>query len=105
MVHAAYLRALDTGAGECRFTTESASEPRFWFTIDIAIAREIGVALRGPPPAELFPELPPAEVLAAIEESLDWYAREESPEQLALARRRARRFMETGVFGPKRVSG
>ena len=38
-------------------------DPRFWFVIDVAIGREAGRALAGPPPADVFPELPAPLVL------------------------------------------
>ena len=34
---------------------DPSEDPRFWFVIDVAIGREAGRALAGPPPAEVFP--------------------------------------------------
>jgi hypothetical protein len=95
---------LNSGRAGTRWSTDPATEPPFWFSIDIAIAREVGLALRGAPAEDVFPELPEADLLAAVEASLDWYQAEGDADELELARRRARRFRETGVFGPKRSS-
>ena len=93
---------MNSGPSLTRCSDDPAADPSFWFTIDIAIAREVGVALRGPPAAEVFPRLPEDDLRAAAQASLDWYEAEGSAGQLELARSRARRFSETGVFGPKR---
>ena len=93
---------LNSGRALTRCSDEPTSEPSFWFTIDVAIAREVGVVLRGPPPREVFPELPRADLLAAVQASIEWYEAEGSPDQSESARRRARRFRATGAFGPKR---
>lgn len=53
---------------------EADDDPRFWFTIDVSIARQGGRALVGPPAAAVFPE-PPRQLLAtAVLEALDFYA-------------------------------
>src|SRR4051794_27097713 len=45
---------LNSGEGEPEHVgLDPDAEPSFWFTIDLAIAREHGKALLGPPPAEL----------------------------------------------------
>ena len=49
------------------------AEPRFWFVLDLAIARESSRPLVGLPPAALLPELPRPQVLEALGESLDWF--------------------------------
>ena len=50
---------LNTGAGiETRVSTDPASEPWHWFTLDVARARTTAVPLTGPEPAAVFPELP-----------------------------------------------
>jgi hypothetical protein len=48
-------------------------DPRFWFVLDVAIGREVGRPLAGPPAAEVFPDLPRALVLVALGEALDWH--------------------------------
>jgi len=49
-------------------------DPRFWFTIDVSIARQSGIALIGPPAAVVLPEPPRSLVAAAVLEALDFYA-------------------------------
>ena len=49
-------------------------DPRFWFVLDVAIGREAGRALAGPPPTEVFPELPAPLVRASLEQALAWFA-------------------------------
>ena len=46
---------LNTGAGlDDHVGLEPGAEPAFWFTLDLALAHSHGVALRGPPAAELI---------------------------------------------------
>jgi hypothetical protein len=49
------------------------AEPRFWFVIDVAIARELARPLAGRAPGELLPELPRPLVLGALRDSLAWW--------------------------------
>jgi Domain of unknown function (DUF4111) len=56
---------------------DAGNEPRHWFVLDAAIGLEHGRALWGPPPAEALPVVPRSLQLAAIAESLDWYAEHE----------------------------
>jgi hypothetical protein len=49
------------------------AEPRFWFTLDVAIARERARPLAGRPPTELLPTPPRPLVLTALQEALAWY--------------------------------
>ena len=53
---------------------EPSEDPRFWFVLDIAIGREAGRALAGPPPAEVFPELPLPLVRSSLQQALAWFA-------------------------------
>jgi predicted nucleotidyltransferase len=71
--------------------------------LDLALARERGVSLHGPEPAELIGEVPRAAILDSLADSVDWYAREdpESPDALLNAER-ARRYVEEGVWSSKR---
>src|SRR4051812_28710629 len=86
---------LNTGAEE--HSLESADP--FWFVLDLALARERGVSLHGPGPAELIGEVPRAAILRALAASVDWYAREDpgSPNALLNADR-ARRYVDEGVW-------
>jgi len=49
------------------------AEPRFWFTLDVAIAREHARSLAGRPAGELLPALPRPIVLAALRDALAWW--------------------------------
>src|SRR3712207_1407639 len=53
---------------------EADDDPRFWFTIDVSIARQSGRALIGPPAAAVFPELGRELLATAVLEALDFYA-------------------------------
>jgi hypothetical protein len=52
---------------------DPAREPRFWFTLDVAIARRRARPLSGPAPAAIVPDLPRPLVLDALGDALDWY--------------------------------
>src|SRR4051794_40656518 len=70
----AFQLNLNTGPGmEHHEGYDATAEPRFWFTLDVAIAREHAQPLRGPHPRELLPELPRPLVVRALRESLDWW--------------------------------
>lgn len=45
-----------------------------WYAVDRAVVREHGVALAGPPPAQLFAPIAPAALLERVIESIRWYA-------------------------------
>jgi ketosteroid isomerase-like protein len=83
----AFQRNLNTGRGLSRHVSyEPVDEPRFWFVIDVAIGREHGVALAGPPAASVFPELPRRLVVDALATALDWYeSSSDSPAQTILS--------------------
>jgi hypothetical protein len=49
-------------------------DPRFWFTIDVSIARQSAVPLIGPPATDLFPEPPAPLVATALLEAIDFFA-------------------------------
>ena len=71
------------------------AEPRFWFTLDVSIARDHAVPLAGPHPRELLPELPRALVLARLRDSLAWWG-DFGGSQAVLAACRALAWSETG---------
>jgi hypothetical protein len=73
----AYGLNLNTGARmEHRLSFDATADPRFWFTIDLSIARRHALALAGPSPADAFPSLPDALVRSALRDAMDWYALE-----------------------------
>jgi hypothetical protein len=83
----AFQLNLNTGRGLSRHISfDQGDEPRFWFVIDIAIGREHGVALAGPPAPSVFPELPRRLVIDALATALDWYeSSSDSPAQTILS--------------------
>jgi hypothetical protein len=52
---------------------EPDAEPRFWFILDVAIARELTRPLVGRAPGELLPALPRPLVLGALRDALAWW--------------------------------
>jgi hypothetical protein len=49
------------------------AEPRFWFVLDIAVARQRGRRLAGAQPAQILPDLPDVLVMAALRDALARY--------------------------------
>jgi hypothetical protein len=52
-------------------------EPGFWYAIDRAIAHRQGIAISGPPAAEVFADLPRQVLLDAMAESMRWHREHE----------------------------
>src|SRR3954447_4188449 len=73
------------------------AEERFWFVLDLAIARANAVPLAGPHPGEVVPELGHALLLTAHRESLAWW-REHDAAQAVLAACRAWAWASEGRF-------
>jgi hypothetical protein len=94
---------LDDGPGiERRVVLDASAGPRHWFVLDAAIGRDHGRALWGPPPAEAFPPVPRSLQLAAIAESLDWYAAHEPDDAKAvLTAARGWRYLVEGRWSSK----
>jgi hypothetical protein len=85
----AFSLNLNTGPGmEHHEGYDPEAEPRFWFTLDVAIAREHARPLFGPSPATFLPVLSRELVLAAHRESIAWY-RANAPELAAVTEARA----------------
>ena len=99
----AYQLNLNTGPRmERRLSYDAGEEPRFWFLLDLAIAREHGIALAGPPAREVLPEFPRELVLEALREALTWYAADGGDEaQTVLAACRAWAWASDGVWRSK----
>jgi hypothetical protein len=64
---------------------DSAEDPRFWFVIDVAIARRHSRRLAGAPANDVLPDLPRALVLRALLESIAWHRRSDDPDADAAA--------------------
>jgi len=94
----AFQLNLNTGPGMRQHEGyDAAAEPRFWFVLDVAIARQQSRALAGPPPAELLPELPRQLVLSALREALAWW-RDHDASGAILAACRAWAWLEQGQW-------
>lgn len=83
----AFALNLNTGPGmERHVALDPTDDPRFWFVIDVSIARQHALPLHGPSAAAAFREPPRALVAASLREALDWYARHGgSPAQTILS--------------------
>src|SRR4051794_23683154 len=63
----AFQLNLNTGPGMAQHEGfDPLREPRFWFTLDVAIARRRARPLSGPPPSAIVPALPRPLVLGAL---------------------------------------
>ena len=95
---------LNTGPRMTQHVSYDPSEdPRFWFVLDVAIGREAGRALAGPPPAEVFPELPAPLIIDSLQQALAWFAKNDREGgQTALAAARAMAWAEEGRWLAKR---
>src|SRR3954467_13141381 len=93
-----FLLNLNTGPGmEHHEGYDPEAEERFWFVLDVAIARANAVPLAGAHPGEVLPEQPRATLLTAHRESLAWW-REHDAAQAVLAACRAWAWATEGRF-------
>jgi hypothetical protein len=70
----AFQLNLNTGPGmEHHVGYDPTAEPRFWFLLDVAIARQHAHPLAGLPPETVLPALPRPLVLSALRDALRWY--------------------------------
>jgi hypothetical protein len=104
----AFQLNLNTGPRMAQHVAYDPSEdPRFWFVLDVAIGRDAGRALAGPPPVEVFPELPAPLVFDSLQQALAWFATNDPRGgQAALAAARAWAWAEEGRWlakGPAAV--
>ncbi|MEY2431078.1 MAG: hypothetical protein QOC92_803 [Acidimicrobiaceae bacterium] len=81
---------------------ESRAEPRFWYVLDRAIAHRCGVVIGGPPPAEVFAEVPRRLLLDVMIESMRWHREHEKATLYSvLNASRAWRFAAEDTLGSK----
>ncbi|KAH7304729.1 streptomycin 3''-adenylyltransferase [Stachybotrys elegans] len=81
---------------------DPSQESSHWFLLDIAIGRETGRALHGPPPNEAFAPVPRQWVLEAIIDCLQWHTlNEPNSSNCILNACRAWRYVVTSTFGSK----
>jgi hypothetical protein len=89
-----------------RLSLDPADEPAHWFLLDLAILRDHGRALAGPPPGELIGPIPRRWLLEALRDSLAWHqANEPALQQSVLNASRGWRFAEEGVWSSKDDAG
>ena len=97
---------LNTGAIETRIDRDPEVDDAHWFAIDRAILAQRGLALRGPPAADVFLP-PPRDVLVELlRESIRW--QEERAERLddaVLGACRAAHYARTGLWASKTAAG
>jgi hypothetical protein len=92
----AFSLNLNTGPGMRRHAGyDPDAEPRFWFILDVAIARQDARPLEGAPPRELLPELPRSLLIDAQRDALDWWRAHDAEGALTSACR-AWAWLETG---------
>lgn len=94
---------LNTGSHRAQHVgLDAALEEPHWFVLDIALGRERGRALWGPPPAAMFGEVPRPVILDALVQSQRWHARHDAdaPNRVLNAAR-TWRFLDTGEWGSK----
>ncbi len=83
-------------------SSDPASEPAHWFVVDLAILREHGVALVGPPGHQLVAPIPRAWLLDALGDSLAWHtANKPALHQSVLNAGRAWRYAVEGAWSSK----
>jgi Domain of unknown function (DUF4111) len=79
------------------------ADPSHWFLLDLAILRDHGRPLAGPPPRELVGPVPRRWLLEAVRDSLAWHeAHEPDLPQTVLNAARGWRFTEEVVWCSKR---
>jgi hypothetical protein len=70
----AFQLNLNTGPGmQHHAGYDPGAEPRFWFLLDVAIAREHARPLAGLRPEKVLPALPRPLVASALRDALQWY--------------------------------
>jgi Domain of unknown function (DUF4111) len=81
---------------------DPASEPTHWFVIDLAVLRERGQALVGPPANTAFGSVPRERILDALEDVLAWHVACEAPSSASVLNAcRAWRFAEERIWSSK----
>jgi Domain of unknown function (DUF4111) len=89
-----------------RLSLDPGSEPAHWFLLDLAILRDHGRPLAGPPPRDLIGPIPRRRVLEALSDSLAWHrANEPALQQTVLNACRGWRFTEEGAWSSKDDAG
>jgi len=80
----------------------SHAEPRFWYVLDRAIAHRQGIAISGPPAAEVFSDITRQLLVEVMGESMRWHREHEKATLYSvLNASRAWRFAVDDVLGSK----
>jgi hypothetical protein len=81
---------------------DPSTEPEHWFVLDVAMAREHASPLLGPPPEEVFGDVPRERVLRALLGSTEWHLQNDpGGVQSVLSACRAWRWVEESTWSPK----
>jgi hypothetical protein len=98
---------LNTGAGmEFRAEYEPGPEEQHWFPLDRSILGQCGVALHGPPAADVFAPLPRDALLDLVLAAVRWYSSGAARgDDAVLNACRSWRFAAKGVWSSKREAG
>lgn len=102
--HPRFSLNFNTGADLAvdRIARDPDAEASHWFLLDIAMGRDLGRALFGPPPAQVFAPIPRRWCLAALADSLGWHDTNEAASTNSLRNAcRGWRYAATSVFGSK----
>jgi hypothetical protein len=93
----------NTGAAiSDRIVLSPREESPHWFVLDVALGRQSGIALIGPPAASVFAPIPRAGLLEAMRQSLRWHEDNEAcSANSALNALRGWRYAVTGCLGSK----
>jgi hypothetical protein len=94
---------LNTGRG-ITFRADRTSQPgeRHWFAIDRSVLAQHGIALFGPPAADVFAPIAPDHLRPVLADVLRWYEREaQASEAAVLNAGRSLRFARDGIWLPK----
>ena len=76
-----------------------------WFPIDRSVLSQAGVALLGPPAAEVFAPIPRAELLPVVADSVAWQRRHGGSGDAVLNACRALRYANEGRWASKPAAG
>jgi predicted nucleotidyltransferase len=104
--HPQFLLNLNTGADVAadRLALDPADEASHWFLLDIAMGRELGRALLGPPAHRVFAPIPRRWCLEALLDSLAWHAAHEVASANSVRNAcRGWRYAATATFGSKQA--
>ena len=87
--------------GRTAFTAPD-DHPGFWWTINLAIGRQCGVPIVGPPAADVFPDTDRAVLIEAMATSMRWHRTNEGATLYSVLNAcRAWHFAETGALVSK----